>query len=421
MREGYCDRRAAPARIRPVSRLCATIQPVPEPTPRAILHVDMDAFYASVEQRDQPALRGRPVIVGGHPQRGVVLAASYQVRPFGVRSAMPMARAVRLAPQAIVVPPRFPAYAAASAQVFALFESVTPLVEPLSLDEAFLDVTGSQRLFGAPAQIAAMLRRRIAAEVGLPASAGIAPVKFVAKIASDLAKPNGQREVPAAEVLDFLAPLPVARLWGVGPKTQEVLHSMGLRTVGQIAARGRAALEARLGDLGRHLHALSQGQDERQVVPDRQAQSIGTEDTFAADTDDEEALRGHIHQQALRVGARLRRAGLLARCVQLKLKYSDHAVVTRRVTLDPATDDGQRLYEAAAALLSRAQAGRLVRLTGVSGQELVPPAAQLDLFQAPAARRGKLNAALDEISRRFGSRAVVPADLADATDARTED
>src|SRR4051812_32381670 len=203
------------------------------PTTRAIVHLDMDAFYASVEQRDQPELRGRPVIVGGHPRRGVVLAASYEVRPFGVHSAMPMAEALRRAPHALVVPPRPAAYAAASEQVFAILESVTPLVEPLSLDEAFLDVTASQSLFGTPAALAASLRARIARELELSASAGIAAVKFVAKIASELAKPNGQCEVPAAETRSFLAPLPVGRLWGVGPKTESALFAAGIRTIGE--------------------------------------------------------------------------------------------------------------------------------------------------------------------------------------------
>jgi len=205
-------------------------------TPTAIIHLDMDAFYASVEQRDFPDLRGKPVIVGGHPRRGVVLAASYEVRPFGVRSAMPMAVAMRKAPAAIVVPPRMAAYEEASEAVFAILSTVTPLIEPLSLDEAFLDVTASRKLFGGPAKIAAELRARIAAEVGLPSSAGIASVKFVAKIASDVAKPNGQLEVAPGEARAFLASLPVTRLWGVGPKTEAVLAKLGLRTIGQIAA-----------------------------------------------------------------------------------------------------------------------------------------------------------------------------------------
>jgi len=226
----------------------------------AIIHLDMDAFFASVEQRDAPELRGKPVIVGGHPRRGVVLAASYEVRPFGVHSAMPMAVAMRRAPTAVVVPPRMVAYEAASDAIFAIMSAVTPLIEPLSLDEAFLDVTASGKLFGPPSQIASNLRARIAKEVGLPSSAGIAPVKFVAKIASDLAKPNGQMEVVLGDVRVFLAPLPVGRLWGVGPKTEAALNELGLRTVGQIAAADHDWLGRRVSG-GRDLWELACGID----------------------------------------------------------------------------------------------------------------------------------------------------------------
>jgi len=382
--------------------------------PRAILHVDLDAFYASVEQRDRPELRGKPVIVGGHPTRGVVVAASYEARPFGVRSAMPMAQAVRRAPQAIVVPPRFEAYVAASERVFAIFESVTPLVEPLSLDEAFLDVGGSVRLFGPPAEIARRIRGRIAAEVGLTASAGIAAVKFVAKIASDLAKPNGQLEVPADETVAFLAPLPVGRLWGVGPKTEAVLRALGLRTIGDIAATDPARLERRLGIAGRELWELSRGIDEREVVPDRQARSVGAEDTFEEDLSGMEALRPRIHSQALRVGRRLRRAGLRARAVQLKVKFGDFRLVTRRTTLEEPTDDGQTIYRAALGLLERLAPLQPVRLTGVAGQEVTAEAGQLGLFAAGPRPADRLNAALDRLADRFGRAAVTTADLAEA-------
>jgi DNA polymerase-4 len=381
------------------------------PTTRAIVHLDMDAFYASVEQRDQPQLRGRPVIVGGHPRRGVVLAASYEVRPFGVRSAMPMAEAMRRAPHAVVVPPRPDAYAAASEQVFTILESVTPLIEPLSLDEAFLDVTASERLFGPPARIARHLRERIARELGLTASAGIAAVKFVAKIASDLAKPNGQREVAAEDTRSFLAALPVGRLWGVGPKTEATLHGLAIRTIGDLAARDPAELERWLpGALG--LWELSCGIDPRHVEPDRDAKSVGSEDTFDEDLQGKEALRPFIHAQALRVGRRLRRAGVKARVVQLKIKLADFTLVTRRATLDEPTDDGQALYREALALLERYHLPRPVRLTGVSGQELVSASAQLSLLPPPPTRADRLNAALDQIADRFGRQAVLPADLA---------
>ncbi len=374
----------------------------------------MDAFYASVEQRDDPALRGRPVVVGGDARRGVVLAASYEVRPFGVRSAMPMARALRLAPDAVVVRPRFDAYAEASGRVFEILASVTPLCEPLSLDEAFLDVTASRSLFGAPADIAARLRRRIADEVGLPASAGIAAVKLVAKVASDLAKPNGQLEVPdgAGAGAAFLAPLPVSRLWGIGPKSAEQLRAMGITTIGDLARLDPASLERRLGPGGRNLWERACAIDPRPVVPDREAKSIGAEETFEEDLAGLEALRPRVHAQALRVAHRLRRAGLRARTVQLKLKRADFTIVTRRATLDQATDDGQRLYREAAALLAREPA-HPIRLTGVSAQNLIPAAPpQLGLFAPAPTHADTLNRALDAIAARFGAGAITTGDIA---------
>jgi DNA polymerase-4 len=374
----------------------------------------MDAFYASVEQRDDPALRGRPVIVGGHPRRGVVLAASYEVRPFGVRSAMPMARAIKLAPEAVVVPPRFAAYATASERVFDLLHEVTPLVEPLSLDEAFLDVTASGQLFGAPAEIAARLRRRIASELQLPASAGIAAVKFIAKIASDLAKPDGQREVPLDGGPAFLAPLPVGRLWGVGAKTERHLRALGLTVIGDLARADPEYLERKLGSAGRELWTLAQGIDPRPVIPDREAKSIGAEETFDDDLAGAEALRPYIHAQALRVARRMRRAGVRARTVQLKLKLSDFTLVTRRSTLDEPTDDGQTLFRVAAALLDRHPPPRPVRLTGVSAQNLLATAAaQGTLFPPAPAPADAVNRAIDRITARFGTGAITTADLAD--------
>ncbi|GMU08255.1 DNA polymerase IV [Corallococcus caeni] len=381
---------------------------------RAILHVDMDAFYASVEQRDNPSLRGKPVIVGGHAQRGVVVAASYEVRPFGVKSAMPMARAVKQAPHAIVVKPRFSAYAEASEQVFAIFERYTPLIEPLSLDEAFLDVTASVGLFGAAADIAKRIRKEISHELNLPASAGIATAKFVAKIASDLAKPNGQREVRPEETVAFLAGLPVSRLWGVGPKTEEAMKRAGLSTIGDVATRDVAWLEERFGAASaKHLWELSHGIDARDVVPDRAAKSVGAEDTFEEDLTGVEVLKPHVHAQALRVARRLRRAALKGRVVQLKLKFADFTLITRRTTLREATDDGQVIYRAALELLERAHEGKALRLTGVSVQ-LDDDEAQLGLFPAAAPKSSKLNEAMDRIAARFGSKAITMADIAGA-------
>ncbi len=382
--------------------------------PTVIIHLDMDAFYASVEQRDFPDLRGKPVIVGGHPRRGVVLAASYEVRPLGVRSAMPMAVAMRRAPAAIVVPPRMEAYAEASDAVFAILGKVTPLIEPLSLDEAFLDVTASQKLFGAPAKIASDLRSRIAAEVELPSSAGIASVKFVAKIASDLAKPNGQLQVAPGEARGFLAPLPVGRLWGVGAKTEAALARLGLRTVGQIAAVDPDRLESQVAG-GRGLWELACGIDPRKVVPDREAKSIGAEDTFDEDIAGTEALLPHLHAQALRVGRRLRLAGRKTTVVQLKLKLADFTLLTRRTTLHEPTDDGQALYRAASALLRAERPRQKVRLTGVSAQALQSGEGQLSLFDSDR-RPGRLNAALDRIHDKFGPDALTTADLQETSD-----
>jgi len=379
------------------------------PGGKAIIHVDMDAFYASVEQRDDPALAGKPVIVGGHPTRGVVLAASYEVRPFGVRSAMPMVQALRRAPDAIVVPPRFSAYVTASEEVFEIFSKFTPLIEPLSLDEAFLDVTASRSLFGEAPAIAAAIRAQIAKETRLPASAGIATVKFVAKIASDAAKPNGQCAVTEEETRAFLAPLPIGRLWGVGQKTEAALERHGLRTIGDLAARDPERLERQFPG-ARHWWELSQGIDPRPVIADRAAKSIGAEDTFDEDRDMAEVLP-HIHAHAVRVGRRLRRAGVKTRVVQLKVKLSDFTLVTRRTTLAEPTDDGQTLYHAARELLSRVSATQRIRLTGVSAQDLSPASDQLGLFAPPPSRAARLNEALDRITRRFGGNAVNTADV----------
>jgi len=332
-----------------------------------------------------------------------------------------MARALQLAPHAVVVGPRFSAYSEASEQVFAIFERYTPLVEPLSLDEAFLDVTASTGLFGTPAEIAQRIRTDIAAELSLQASAGIATVKFVAKIASDLAKPNGQRNVNADETIGFLANLPLSRLWGVGRKTEEELTRRGLNTIGDVAAQDVAWLEERLGAQGRHLWDLARGHDPREVVPDRAAKSVGAEDTFEEDLTGLERLRAHVHAQALRVGRRLRKAGVQGRVVQLKIKFADFNIITRRTTLSASTDDGQALYCAALQLLESAHQGKPVRLTGVSVQSLDEEGAQqLRLFSAPPARSAKLNAALDRIAERFGSNAITTADLTEGNAAVDE-
>lgn len=382
----------------------------PVDAPRAILHVDMDAFYASVEQRDRPALRGRPVLVGHDGPRGVVAAASYEARPFGCRSALPMARAKRLCPQAVVVEPRIEHYAAVSAQVFAIFESVTPLVEPLSIDEAFLDVTGSTRLFGPPPQIAAHVRRRIREETALTASVGVAPNKFLAKLCSDWDKPDGLTVLEPADVRTRLAPLPVRRMWGVGPATEQRLVRAGFTTFGDLQAVPLEAACARLGAHGEFFWRLARGEDDRPVVPDAEAKSLGAEQTFGHDVDDPEAVRQVLLAQLERIAARLRRHGLRGRHVTVKIRYGDFETISRSATLDAATDRSDRLRDAAAELFGRWARGgfRPVRLIGASvGQLEREGAGQAALFADPEDERARrLDRATDAIRARFGSGAV---------------
>jgi DNA polymerase-4 len=390
---------------------------------RTILHLDLDAFYASVEQLDDPSLRGRPVIVGGPSRRGVVCAASYEARRFGVRSAMPTARARRLCPDGVFLRPRFDRYSALSERIFGIYRRYTPLVEPLSLDEAFLDVTASRALHGSGADIARAIKAEVRSSCGLTVSAGIAEVKLAAKIATDLGKPDGLVEVPAGGVAAFLAPLPVSRLWGVGSVTEEALRKIAIGTIGDLARTPEMALAAAVGaSHARGLRALAEGDDPREVVPDEAAKSIGAEDTFGEDLRDRAALERELLAQAGRVGRRLRGASLAGHVVTLKVKYSDFTAVTRRTTLERPTDDAHAIVEAARRLLDRVDLSRPVRLTGISVSGFAGDAerGQLDLFGGgPAAarpgdeRRRALNAALDRIADRFGDAAVRPADLAD--------
>lgn len=381
------------------------------PGARTILHVDLDAFYASVEQRDQPALRGKPVIVGGPSLRGVVCAASYEARPFGVKSAMPMVTAMKLCPQAIVVRPRGSAYAAASDQFFAILDHYSPLVEGLSLDEAFLDVTGEERLFGDGETIARAIKARVRRELDLVVSVGVAPTKFVAKIASDLRKPDGLVLVEDGRVLEFLHPLPVGRLWGVGKVTEAALAKLGLRTIGDVARTSEKLLASKLGkEHAAHLCRLARGEDARGVEPDRDAVSVGHEDTFETDLRDREALGRHLLDQADRVCARLREARIRGRIVTLKVKYADHERTSRRVTLADATADGRIVGDTARALLEGVPAieRRGVRLTGVSvsGLEDRDGVRQL-AFDDPERLRGEaLGEAIDKIAARFGRGSV---------------
>jgi DNA polymerase-4 len=387
---------------------------------RTILHLDLDAFYASVEQLDDPSLRGKPVIVGGTARRGVVCAASYEARRFGVRSAMPTARARRLCPEGVFLPPRFERYGGISEHVFGIYRRFTPLVEPLALDEAFLDVTRSRSLHGSGRDIAVAIKRAVREECGLAVSAGIAEVKLAAKIACDLGKPDGLVEVPDGGVAAFLAPLPVSRLWGVGEVTEGALRRIGVQTIGDLQRLPEAALAPAVGaSHARDLRALALGEDPREVVPDEEARSVGAEETFEEDLRDRSALQREILAQAVRVGRRLRAAGLRGRVVTLKVKYGDFSQITRRVTLGSPTDDDRTVFDAARAQLERVDLSRPVRLTGVSVSGFEPPGrGQLGLFpgagQEPPtqARRQALNTALDAIADRFGDQAVVRADLA---------
>jgi DNA polymerase-4 len=379
---------------------------------RTILHVDMDAFYASVEQRDRPELRGRPVIVGADPKgRGVVSAASYEARRFGVHSAMPIGRAARLCPDAAFLPVDMDKYAGVSREVMAILADFTPLLEPLSIDEAFLDVTGTERLHGDGAAVARTIKSRITTALRLTASVGVGSNKFVAKVASDLRKPDGLVVVAPGTEADFLAPLPVSRLWGVGRVTGAGLEAMGVSTIGQLAAVQAAYLAARFGESGRALHDLSLGRDDRAVEPFAPPKSMGAEETFGRDHRDVERLAATLREQAERVARELREGGYAGRCVTLKLRFADFSTLTRRHTDDP-TQDGLLIYRRARALLERIPLRQPVRLIGLSVSGLGPAAAgQLSLLEPDTVRRERLARAMDRVTTRFGEASLRPASL----------
>jgi len=377
---------------------------------RAIIHVDMDAFYASVEQRDQPELRGRPVIVGGPVEgRGVVCAASYEARPFGVRSAMPMAEARRRCPNAVFLPVRMKRYREVSSAIRGIFLRFTPLVEPLSLDESFLDVTGSQRLLGPAVEIARRIKHEILDVTGLTASAGVAPNKFVAKIASDLKKPDGLVVVPPEDVHKFLENLPVSRIWGVGKVTARILEEMGIRTIGQLSRFPVKLLESRLGKAGLEIWSLSRGEDDRPVEPYADARSISHEETFAEDIGDRKTIRRELYRLAEKVGYRLRKRGMRGNVVQVKVRYPDFSTVTRRITLRAPTHNDHVIFREAQRLLERTEAGRKkIRLlgVGVSGFRPEGMTGQLGLFPTKEARSEDEIKAMDRIRERFGPDAI---------------
>ena len=387
----------------------------PDDTDCSILHVDMDAFYASASLLSRPELLGTPVIIGGGGNRGVVLSATYEARAFGVAAARPRARARRLCPQATVVQPDYARYERISRAVMALFASITPVVEPLSMDEAFLDVAGSRRRLGSPTAIAQQVRDTIADEQGITCSVGVASTKFIAKLASGLAKPDGLLVVPEAEVVGFLHQLPTGALWGVGERTEEALGRLGLRTVADIAHTPVTTLRRALGDnAGAHLHALAWGRDTRAVVPTRRERSIGADETFAHDIDDPAVIHRHLLKLSDRTAARVRAAGMVGRTITIKVRFADFTTITRSRTLRDPTDVSREVYAVARALFDNLglQRARLrlvgVRMEGLADSARAPVQGLLD---APEHGWRDADRAVDRASARFGAGAVRPASL----------
>ncbi len=393
------------------------------PWPRVIAHADMDAFYASVEILDNPALAGLPVIVGGHSARGVVTSASYEARKFGVRAAMPTAQARKLCPQAVFVPGRMKRYIEISRMVRRAFDATSPIVEPLSLDEAFIDLTGTARLLGAPIEVARALKRRVREETGLVVSVGVASTKMAAKILSDMSKPDGLLILGPEYLREFLEPLPVERLWGVGRVTLARMHERGIRTIGDLARRDAAELRESFGSQGQRLHELASGNDPREVVADWQRKSYGEENTFARDLElKSNDLRRILIAHGEAIGRRLRADSVRARTVVLKLKLARplgqgrYPILTRSVTLENPSDDGGAITNAAIELLAKVPARDRIRLAGVQVHNLErgsvesgASAPQLGLFDESgvnAARRARLNRALDAVAARFGEDAI---------------
>ncbi len=380
-------------------------------TEASILHVDLDAFYASVEQLLDPALRGRPVVVGGLGPRGVVSAASYEARPYGVHSAMPMAHARRAIPDAVFLAPRFAEYERFSGEVMEILRSITPLVEPISLDEAFLDVAGARRRLGDGPAIGRYARTRILDETGLVASVGVATTKFLAKIASDMAKPDGLLVVAPGEEDAFLHPLPLGRLWGVGPATLARLEALGVRTVGDVAKLPEATLVSALGaSHGSHLSQLAHNVDDRDVTPERATKSIGNEETFPRDLRSRAELEREIVRLADRVAGRLRHAGLVARTITLKVRFADFKTITRSRTEPEPTALSTDIAAIARELLAAVDVAKGIRLLGISGSQLVAPGARQGVLDLDAddtrARRTAVESTMDAIRARFGAGAV---------------
>ena len=376
--------------------------------PHVIVHADMDAFYAAIEQLDDPTLRGRPLLIGPPSARGVVLTASYEARPYGVGSAMPMARARKLCPQALVVPPRFERYQEVSKTIMALFADFSPSVEPLSLDEAFLDMTGSERLFGAPAAIGRRLKQAVRdATGGLTASVGISGTKYVAKVASGFAKPDGLTIVPPADAAQWLAPQPVRNLWGAGPKTVERLEGLALATIGQVAAADPTWLERELGAVGRRFAELARAEDARTVEGSHEARGLSSERTLEVDVGSRAEIEAYLRGAADTVAQRLRRRKIRARGVRIKLKRADFRILTRQRALPAPTDVAAELFAVAARLLGDVADAGPFRLIGLGAFDLVDASAEsqlgLDIGDGQARR---LETTIDGVRARFGASAM---------------
>ena len=376
--------------------------------PRVVAHADMDAFYAAIEQLDDPVLRGRPVLVGPPSGRGVVLTASYEARPYGVGSAMPMAQARRLCPSAVIIPPRFDRYQEVSTTIMEVFSNFSSDVEAISLDEAFLDMTGSEQLFGDPESIGRRLKDAVReATGGLTASVGLSGTKYVAKVASAFHKPGGLTVVPPEQAKAWLAPLPVSRLWGVGPKTQARLHQIGLHTIGEVANADPEFLSAKLGRAGLHFHALAQAEDPRPVIGQRASKSIGSEHTLDKDVRGKAEIKLHLRRSADAIGRRLRQKSYVAFGVGVKLKTTDFQILTRQRRLSEPTDVTERLYSVGVGLLDEFDHPGPFRLVGMVAYDLagIDDRVQFDLF-GTSARQRRLEVAIDELAERFGTDVV---------------
>jgi DNA polymerase-4 len=375
---------------------------------RRIMHIDLDAFFVSVEQVAHPDLRGKPVVVGGRPQgRGVVAAASYEARAFGLRSGMPLVTASRLCPQAVFIQGSFPKYRDASQRFMAILADFSPFLEPMGLDEAYLDATGFESIHGSAKKMAEKIKQRVKAELELNTSIGIAGSKVVAKVASEMSKPDGLLEVAEGEEAAFLAPLPIARLPGVGPKTEGKLKRLGITTIGKLSITPLSLLKSHFGASGEMLRGFASGIDDRKIEPPAAAKSISRETTFGQDTKDRSRLKSTLRYLGERVGADLRGRGKQARCVTLKLRYADFTTLTRRLTLGQATDSDQVIFDSGVKLLDRALAGakQPVRLIGIGVAELTA-GGQLDMLDSSARRQEQLNKAIDRIRKKYGFTAI---------------